>query len=468
MTAVVALVGRPNVGKSTLFNRLTRSRDALVADLPGLTRDRQYGLARVDDRALVVIDTGGLSGDEAGMDDAMARQTLRAVEEADLVLLLVDGRSGLTAGDELIAERLRRSGRRARLVVNKIDGVGEEVAAAEFGTLGFGEPIAISASHGRGLRALEAEVLAELPTAAEGETGEHAGERHGTVVSVVGRPNVGKSTLVNRLLGEDRVVVFDEAGTTRDSIFVPYERDGRPYTLVDTAGVRRRGRVQEVVEKFSVVKTLQAIDAAGVVVLVVDARDGLVEQDLHLLGTVLEHGRAVVLAVNKWDGMDPHDRERVRDTLGRRLAFVPWLRIHFISALHGSGVGELYRSVDEARSAATADLPTAKLTAVLEEAVREHAPPLRQGRRIKLRYAHQGGSRPPVIVVHGNQTEHLPAAYRRFLERRFREAFELHGTPLRIETKSGTNPFAGRRNPLTPRQQRKRQRLMKHLKKRRR
>jgi len=364
---VVALVGRPNVGKSTLFNRLTRTRDALVADLPGLTRDRQYGIARFDDGPCMVIDTGGLSGDDAGIDEAMARQTLLAVEEADLVLFLVDGRTGVTAGDELIAERLRRMGRDAMLVVNKIDGIGEERAALEFSALGFGDSWPVSASHGRGTSQLIEAVCARLPAAPE--TDAPAGD--GIVIGVVGRPNVGKSTLVNRMLGEDRVVVFDEAGTTRDSIYIPYERDGTPYTLVDTAGVRRRGRVSETVEKFSIVKTLEAIDAAGVVVLVVDAREGLVEQDLHLLGTVLDAGRAAVLAVNKWDGMAPDARDAVRRTLERKLAFAPWLRIHFISALHGSGVGELYRSVHEAWDAATRDLSTNRLTRILEEAVRQ-------------------------------------------------------------------------------------------------
>jgi GTP-binding protein len=463
MSRVVALVGRPNVGKSTLFNRITRSRDALVADLPGLTRDRQYGLARFEDGPCVLIDTGGLSGDDAGIDEAMARQTLLAVEEADLVLFLVDGRTGITAADELIAERLRRMGRDAILVVNKIDGVGEDRAELEFASFGFGETLAVSASHGRGVRQLVERIQECLPLdPADAE----AAPTDGIVIGVVGRPNVGKSTLVNRLLGEDRVVVFDEAGTTRDSIYVPYERDGTPYTLVDTAGVRRRGRVSEAVEKFSIVKTLEAIDAAGVVVLVVDARDNLVEQDLHLLGTVLEHGRAAVIAVNKWDGMDPDDRDAVRRALERKLSFAPWLRIHFISALHGSGVGELYESIHEAQAAATANLSTNRLTGVLTDAVREHAPPLRHGRRIKLRYAHQGGSRPPLIIVHGNQTEHLPDTYQRFLENRFRQVFDLKGTPIRIEFRSGANPFAGRKNTLTPRQQRKRQRLVKHLKKR--
>jgi GTP-binding protein len=463
MSRVVALVGRPNVGKSTLFNRITRSRDALVADLPGLTRDRQYGLARFEDGPCVLIDTGGLSGDDAGIDEAMARQTLLAVEEADLVLFLVDGRTGITAADELIAERLRRMGRDAILVVNKIDGVGEDRAELEFASFGFGETLAVSASHGRGVRQLVERIQECLPLdPADAE----AAPTDGIVIGVVGRPNVGKSTLVNRLLGEDRVVVFDEAGTTRDSIYVPYERDGTPYTLVDTAGVRGRGRVSEAVEKFSIVKTLEAIDAAGVVVLVVDARDNLVEQDLHLLGTVLEHGRAAVIAVNKWDGMDPDDRDAVRRALERKLSFAPWLRIHFISALHGSGVGELYESIHEAQAAATANLSTNRLTGVLTDAVREHAPPLRHGRRIKLRYAHQGGSRPPLIIVHGNQTEYLPDTYQRFLENRFRQVFDLKGTPIRIEFRSGANPFAGRKNTLTPRQQRKRQRLVKHLKKR--
>ena len=461
MTGTLALVGRPNVGKSTLFNRLTRSRDALVADLPGLTRDRQYGTAQLAGRRLVLIDTGGLSGEEVGIDSAMAQQTLQAVEEADRVLFLVDGRAGLTAGDELIAEQLRRMGREAHLIVNKVDGVGDDAALAEFASLGFGEPLPISAAHGRGLRALEDTIGNLFP---EALTEEEEAAR-GLVVSVVGRPNVGKSTLINRMLGEERVVVFDQAGTTRDSIFIPYERDGQRYTLVDTAGVRRRGKVSDTVEKFSIVKTLAAIDAAGVVVLLIDAREGLVEQDLHLLGTVLEYGRAVVLAVNKWDGMTPDDRARVKDTLGRRLNFIPWLRIHFISAKHGTGVGTLYGAVAEAWDSAMRKMPTPKLTAVLESAVQEHAPPLHQGRRIKLRYAHQGGHRPPRIIIHGNQTEHLPQAYIRFLEKRFREHFKLVGTPLVVGFKGSENPFAGRRNTLTPRQQRKRQRLMKHIKK---
>jgi GTP-binding protein len=460
MSRVIALVGRPNVGKSTLFNRLTRTRDAIVADFPGLTRDRQYGLARLDDGPCIVIDTGGLSGEEAGIDEAMARQTLAAVEEADLVLFMVDARTGISAGDALIAERLRRMGRDALLVLNKVDGIGEEAALAEFAELGFTDSFPVSAAHGRGMRGLLDTVAERLPLDAESDD---AAKIRGIAIGVVGRPNVGKSTLVNRLLGEDRVVVFDEAGTTRDSIYIPYERDGAPYTLIDTAGVRRRGRIGEAVEKFSVVKTLEAIDRSSVVVLVVDAREGLVEQDLHLLGTIIEHGRAVVLAVNKWDGLSQDVRDKVRRELDRKLEFVPWMRVHFISAMHGSGVGKLYESVHEADAAASVSLPTPKLTAALEGAVREHSPPLRHGRRIKLRYAHQGGNRPPVIIVHGTQTEHLPAAYRRFLENRFRQVFGLVGTPLRVELKSGANPYAGRRNKLTPRQERKRKRMMKHV-----
>ena len=477
VSPVLALVGRPNVGKSTLFNRLTRSRDALVADLPGLTRDRQYGLARLEGRSCVVIDTGGLTGEDAGIDEAMAKQTLTAVDEADVILFMVDARSGITPGDELIIERLRRLGREPVLVINKTDGIGEDTALAEFSALGFAAVAAISASHGRGIRDLVETVLARVPPpdehdvdfAADGEGDEDPDTlaARGVVITVVGRPNVGKSTLVNRLLGEDRVVVFDEAGTTRDSIFIPFERDERRYTLVDTAGVRRRGKVSETVEKFSIVKTLQAIDRADVVILVVDARDGLVDQDLHLLGTVLEHGRAAVLAINKWDGMNTDDRRAVQEELDRKLTFAPWLRRHLISALHGSGVGELYGSIHEAHSAATGRLSTPRLTTILADAVRAHAPPLRHGRRIKLRYAHAGGLRPPRIVVHGNQVEHLPDQYRRYLENAFRAALDLRGTPLKIELKAGSNPFAGRKNVLTPRQVRKRQRLRQHVKKKR-
>jgi len=450
MTPVIALVGRPNVGKSTLFNQMTRSRDALVADFPGLTRDRKYGEGCYQGRRFIVIDTGGLSGDEAGLDAEMARQSMQAVEEADIVLFLVDGRAGLTAADEMIADHLRRSGKEAHLVVNKTDGQDPEVAAADFYRLGFDSTFRIAAAHNRGVRSL---LEALLPEPEEGDEEEDRAERYpGIRIGVVGRPNVGKSTLVNRLLGEERVVVYDMPGTTRDSIYIPYERQGKQYTLIDTAGVRRRKNVREVVEKFSIIKTLQAIQDAHVVILVIDAREGLVDQDLHLIGFVLEAGRALVIAVNKWDGMDPDDRARVREQVRRRLDFIDYADKHYISALHGSGVGLLYDSVEACYNSAMAKWPTNRLTAILQDAVSQHQPPMVRGRRIKLRYAHQGGSNPPVIVVHGNQTEALPGAYKRYLENTFRKVLGVTGSPIRLEFRSGSNPFAGREKRLTPRQ----------------
>lgn len=457
---VVAIVGRPNVGKSTLFNHLTRSRQALVADEPGLTRDRQYGRARVGARPWIVVDTGGLTESEDGLDPLVTRQALQAVEEADLVLLMVDGRAGLTPGDERTVERLRRYGRPVLLVVNKTEGLDPQSAVAEFHALGLGTPIPVSAAHGHGTAALIEAVEAALPPGPV-EAGP-APEAEGVRVAVVGRPNVGKSTLVNRMVGEERQLTFDAPGTTRDSVEVPFRRDGRPYVLIDTAGVRRRARVAERIEKFSVVKTLQAIEAADVVVLLLDAREGVSEQDLHLLGHVLEAGRALVLGVNKWDGLAPDERARVKSELERRLGFVDFARPHFISALHGSGVGELFAVVDRAAQAGSRKMPTPLLTRVLQDAVAAHAPPLVHGRRIKLRYAHQGGQRPPVVVIHGNQADELPESYRRYLTRRFREALDLEGTPVRIELRTGANPFAGRRNELTPRQVRHRQRMVHH------
>ncbi len=460
MHAVIALVGRPNVGKSTLFNRLTRSRDALVADQPGLTRDRKYGVGRHHEQPFIVIDTGGLSGEDSGIDGAMAEQTRIAIREADATLLLVDARAGLTAGDEIIAGFLRATGKRAWLVVNKVDRDDAELLVAEFHALGLGPPLAVSASHGRGVEALMDQVLEEFPSPAPeaAEPGAAAGVR----VAIVGRPNVGKSTLVNRLLGEERVLTFDQPGTTRDSIEVPFERGGRPYVLIDTAGVRRRGRVRDTVEKFSIVKTLQAIAAAHVVVLVLDAQEGVTDQDASLLGLVLESGRALVLAINKWDGLEPERRDRVRAEADRKLAFLAFADTHFISALRGSGIGRLLGSVDEAYRAAVAELPTARLTRVLEQAVERHQPPLVRGRRIKLRYAHQGGRNPPRIIVHGNQTAAVPAAYQRYLANCFREALGLRGTPLSVEFRSGENPYKGKKNVLSARQQRRRQRLIKH------
>ena len=461
---VVAIVGRPNVGKSTLFNRLTRSRQALVADESGLTRDRQYGRARIGSRTWLVVDTGGLTESDEGLDPLVTRQALQAVEEADLVLLLVDARAGLTPADETIVERLRPYGKPTLVVVNKAEGLDPEVTVAEFHRLGLGSPLAISAVHGDGTNALVEEVEAVLPASPGEETTPDQNE--GVRIAVVGRPNVGKSTLVNRMVGEERVLTYDAPGTTRDSVHVPFQRDGRPYVLIDTAGVRRRARVAERIEKFSIIKTLQAIEAADVVALLLDAQAGVAEQDVHILGHVLEAGRALVLAVNKWDGLAPDERSRVRSELERRLAFIDFAPVHFISALHGSGVGELFAAIDRASASAHRKMPTPLLTRLLQEAVAAHAPPLVRGRRIKLRYAHQGGQSPPVIVIHGNQTEELPESYRRYLVRRFREGLRLEGTPVRIELRTGANPYSERRNELTPRQVRHRRRLIRHVKKR--
>ena len=461
MKPVIALVGRPNVGKSTLFNRLTRSRDALVADQPGLTRDRQYGLGRVDHRVFIVVDTGGLSGERDPLDQRMADQALRAVEEADVVLLLVDGRAGLTPADEAIVQQLRARGRRLVLVVNKTEGQERNLAAAEFQSLGIGEVHCISAAHGQGVGRLLAAVLADFPADAEEVD---AADEDGIRVAVVGRPNVGKSTLVNRLLGEERVLAYDRPGTTRDSIFIPFEHEGRRYTLIDTAGMRRRSRIREAIEKFSVVKTLQAMEAAHVVILVLDARQGIAEQDARLLGLVIDSGKALVIAVNKWDGLSPEEKAAVRRELERRLSFIPYAAVHFISALHGSGIRELFQAVNHAYESGMRSLSTPRLTRLLEEAVAQHAPPLVRGRRIKLRYAHQGGHNPPLIVIHGNQTEAVPEAYRRYLENFFRRSLGLEGTPLRIEFKGGENPYQGRKNVLTARQIRRRKRLQRHVK----
>jgi GTPase len=457
MLPVIALVGRPNVGKSTLFNRLTRTRDAIVANQPGLTRDRKYGVGRLGPRPYVVVDTGGISGDQAGIDGLMARQVQLAIGEADIILLMVDAREGLVAGDEAITAQLRRTGKPITLVVNKTDGLDTTAVTTEFHRLGLGEPVAIAASHGRGVHGLIDQVLAGLPD----DTGEPAEvEDPGIQIAVVGRPNVGKSTLINRLLGEERVVTFDQPGTTRDAIEIPFRRDDRPYTLVDTAGVRRRGRISEAVEKFSVIKTLQAIERANVVLFVLDAQQGISDQDAGLAGHVIDSGRAVVVVINKWDGLSGDQRDRVRSEMQRRLPFLDFAEWRFVSALHGSGVGHLLEVVDRAFAMATIDLKTPELTRILEAAVAEHQPPLVKGRRIKLRYAHQGGRNPPVIIIHGNQTADIPAAYRRYLVNRFREVLGLRGTPLRIEFRTGENPYAGRRNVLTERQKKKRGRMM--------
>jgi GTP-binding protein len=460
---VIALVGRPNVGKSTLFNQLTRSRDALVANFSGLTRDRKYGEGRLGTSPFIVIDTGGISGDEAGIDSAMAEQSLVAIEEADVVLFLVDAREGLNPADEALARHLRQRNKSFHLVVNKIDGLNEEVALGDFYALGVESMYAIAASHGRGVRSMIEAVLAVLPTTAEEEG---KSRRDGSIrVAIVGRPNVGKSTLVNRLLGEDRVVVFDQPGTTRDSIYVDFERNGTEYTLIDTAGVRRRKNIREVVEKFSIVKTLKAIDDAHVVILVMDAHEGIVDQDMHLLGQCIDAGRGLVLAVNKWDGIEADQRDWIKVELGRRLQFADYADTHFISARHGTGVGHLYRSIDAAHASATRQLGTNALTRILEGAVFDHPPPLVNGRRIKLRYAHAGGQNPPLIIIHGNQTGSVPASYQRYLEKVYRRELQLTGTPVRIEFRTGDNPYAEKRNKLTQRQVQRKRRLMAHVKK---
>jgi GTPase len=462
MLPVVALVGRPNVGKSTLFNALTRTRDALVADVPGLTRDRKYGYGRDGPVPCILIDTGGLFAGAEGVERLMAAQTSRAIDEADRVLLVVDAREGCTPADQFVADVLRRSGKPVVVIVNKAEGLDAVTAGSDFYQLGLGEPIACSAAHASGLGPLMRTALAGIEPAAETADSEEGRTR----VAVIGRPNVGKSTLINRLLGEERLIAWDQPGTTRDSVFVPFERDGRRYTLIDTAGVRRRARVSAAVEKFSIVKALQAVESAHVVIGVIDAHETVADQDAALLGMVADRGRALVIAVNKWDGIAPDQRDEIRNGLALRLPFLEFAPVHFISALHGSGVGDLLGSVDAAFEAAMRDMPTPELTRVLEAAIVQHQPPLVRGRRIKLRYAHQGGRNPPVIVIHGNQTRHVPDAYRRYLMNTFRQAFRLDGTPVRVEFRSDENPYAGRRNPLTPRQRRKRERLIRHKKKR--
>jgi GTP-binding protein len=459
---VVAIVGRPNVGKSTLFNCLTRSRDALVADEPGLTRDRQYGIARAgsDFGAYVVVDTGGLTDEADSMAQAISSQALRAVDESDAIIFMVDGRQGLTAADHDIAMQLRGAGKVVTVAVNKTEGLDGDIALAEFHALGLSGPCAISAAHQGGIQSLMDAVLAHTPPPPKAPETDNDAVR----VAIVGRPNVGKSTLINQLLGEDRLVAHDTPGTTRDSVAVPFRHAGKQYTLIDTAGIRRRGRVSEKVEKFSVIKSLQAIAAADVVVVVVDANEGVTDQDAGLLGLVLDAGRALTIAVNKWDCMAASDKRQARSHVGRKLTFLDYATVHYTSALKGTGLRRLFVSIDQAWRSASRKMATSELNEVLENAVLRNPPPVVRGRRIKLRYAHQGGSSPPLIVIHGNQTERVPDNYRRFLARIFRESLHLHGTPIRLEFKSGENPYKGRRNVVTPRQQRRRKRLIKHVK----
>jgi len=442
MKPVIALVGRPNVGKSTLFNRLTRSRDALVADLPGLTRDRHYGEGRVGERPFLVIDTGGFEPvAKDGIMYEMAKQTKQAVVEADVVVFIVDGRQGLTPHDKTITDFLRKCGRSVMLVVNKSEGMKYTSVTADFYELGMGDPYVISAAHGDGVADLVEEALDQIEAQRAQEPEPEVAAVRGTKIAIVGRPNVGKSTLVNTLLGEERVIAFDMPGTTRDSIEIPFEREGRHYTLIDTAGIRRRGKVFEAIEKFSVVKTLKSISDANVVLLLLDAQQDISEQDAHIAGFVLESGRALVVGVNKWDGMQSDQRDQIKMDLERKLNFLSFAKFHFISALKSTGIGPLMKSIDSAYAAAMAKLSTPRLTRALEEAL-EHQQPRRKGSiRPKLRYAHQGGQNPPVVVIHGNALEAIDDNYKRYLEKHFRETFSLVGTPLRIEFRSSKNPF---------------------------
>ncbi|WP_227430723.1 ribosome biogenesis GTPase Der [Psychrobacter sp. I-STPA6b] len=464
MKPVVALIGRPNVGKSTIFNQMTRSRQALVADLSGLTRDRQYGDATYEGKSFIVVDTGGIGESDDGkgeIDDYMSTQSHTAIHEADIIVFVVDARAGMVGADADIAKQLHILGKPVYLVANKIDGV-HDAAPAEFFALGLGEPYPMAASHGRGLNNLLDDLTETMPEQVEDTAPD------GLKLAVIGRPNVGKSTLVNRLLGEERVVVFDMPGTTRDSIYIPYERNGKNYVLIDTAGVRRRGRIDEKVEKFSVIKALQAIKDANVVILVVDGKEGIVDQDLHMLGYALDAGRAIVIAINKWDGLSEEQKQILKSDIERRFNFVPYVKVHLISALHGTGVGNLYPSILRAYQSSMFKVSTSRLTQILEDAITANPPPMVAGRRIKLRYAHLGGHNPPVIVIHGNQTGSLPNSYRRYLENQFRDVFKLEGTPLKVEFKLNTNPYAGKKSTPTKakmQQQRQRKRVQKFKKK---
>ncbi|WP_367605510.1 ribosome biogenesis GTPase Der [Legionella sp. W05-934-2] len=461
MEPVVVLVGRPNVGKSTLFNGLTRSRDALVADFPGLTRDRQYGHVTLGERPFIIVDTGGIGVDDAAVDTLMSRQSTQALQEADVILFVVDGRSGLSPIDSDIANQLRRMNKPVILGVNKTDGMQEDVALGEFAHLGFNHVVPLAASHGRGLQDLVYQCESLFPPEpTESEDTTLKLDKEAIVIAFIGRPNVGKSTLVNRILGEERVVVYDMPGTTRDSIRIPFSRNQQSYILIDTAGVRKRGRIQQSIEKFSVIKSLQAIDEANVCLLVIDAREGVTEQDLHMAGFIVESGRAIVIVVNKWDGLDEESKDKVKQDIERRLPFLTYAKKRFVSALHGSNVGLLYADIHEAYDSANMALSTSKLTRLLQDMVSQHQPPLVKGRRIKLRYAHAGGHNPPTIVIHGNQLNDLPDSYKRYLANQFTEQLNLVGTPVKISFKTGDNPFKNKKNELTPRQQRKKKRLI--------
>lgn len=463
MLPLVALVGRPNVGKSTLFNVLTRSRDALVHDEPGVTRDRNYGICRLDpERPFALVDTGGITDEEQGLAGATARQSRSAAEEADLVLFVVDGREGPSALDDELLDWLRKSGRPVLLVVNKTDGIDARAALAEFSRYGFKDMFPVSSAHRQGIDPLLAQVLSMLTAEGEGELLDEDPERKR--VAFIGRPNVGKSTLVNRLLGEERMIASDVPGTTRDAIAVDLEREGHKYRLIDTAGIRRKSRIEEVVEKFSIIKTLQAIEQCQVAVVMLDASEGVTEQDASVLGAVLDAGRALVIAVNKWDGLSTYQREQTAALLSRKLAFVPWAESVRISALHGSGLKELFAAIHRAHAATIRELGTSEINRALEIAAESNPPPAVRGHAPKLRFGHPGGTNPPTIVVHGNRLRTLPDSYKRYLENFFRKRFQLVGTPVRFLFKEGDNPYKDRKNVLTTRQEAKKKRMLRHVK----
>ncbi len=468
MIPTLALVGRPNVGKSTLFNAFTHSRDALVANIPGVTRDRQYGRGMLEDQAFIVIDTGGIA-DEDQVAALITQQVESAIAEADLVLFVVDGRAGINTGDHEIAQMLRRHAKPVMVVVNKTDGLDELVVASDFYQLGFAEVMPVAASHRRGTLSLLTSALEktrETRPQIEDSNPLEGSDREYIRFAIIGRPNVGKSTLTNRILGEPRVLTLDLPGTTTDSIYIPFERHGAPYVIVDTAGVRRKSRVDNLVEKFSVIKTLDAIEKVDVIVMLLDAREGLTEQDMHLMGHCLNAGRALILAVNKWDGLSEEQKRGVRDAIDRKLAFLSdFVEIFYISAEHGTAVGDLFPAIHRAYASSKLTVSPSQLTKVLEQALSDHAPPMVQGRRVKLRYAHMGGQYPPMIIIHGTQTDQLSEDYQRYLMNQFRVAFKVVGSPIRLELRSTENPFAGKKNKLTPHQEFKRKRLLRFVKK---
>lgn len=461
MIPVIAIVGRPNTGKSTLYNRITGTRDAIVADQPGVTRDRHYGIAQFEDKRFILVDTGGLDDTESPdrtISDRVSEQSRIAIEEADVVLWVVDGRAGLTSADELLTRQLRQHTDKLMLLVNKTEGMDTDIICAEFHALGMGSPWPVSASRGYGIDSVLEQALAGF----EAEPEEPGDEDRQLRITIAGRPNVGKSTLMNRILGEERMLTFNEPGTTRDSIMVPFERHGKSYELVDTAGVRRHARVADVLEKTSVIKSIQAVEATDIVIIVIDASEALTDQDLHLLGITVDSGKPLIIAANKWDNLEASQRERIRAQLDRKLGFVDYACVHFISALHGSGVGKLFDSIDKIGKFIRATVKPSRLTEILSEAVNAHPPPLARGRRIKLRYAHLGGHNPFRVIIHGNQTQRVPASYTRYLANTFRKRLGFIGTPVFVEYKYGVNPYEGKRNILTDRQIKKRQRIRRH------